>query len=406
MQRPGWLDHPVCRTSASLLLAFFLLFAGARFYLKAFHGFAWDFSINWTAALGLREGLSLYDRPALQQLAVAQIDSGMSRLFAGRFTSFIGLPTTAIVHLPFTVLPFEAGVLCYRLLALVAMVVAIALAGLAVPLPQRRQAWLAGAVCLLSWHAFPFSLQLGQVDAWLMLALAAAVLAAAREHWLACGVAIGVAVLLKVSPGWLLLYCLLQRRWLALAGAALVIGAGLLVSLASQHGRDLWQFFTAVLPSLGDSPLHAQNQSLGAFLARLSTEDVQLLSFAAGIGHWKSVAALLAAGLLWLSHRRAGSTAEGLAVAILCALLAGPLTWDHYLSWAVIPVMVLAARLHWPGLLALALLLLPLAFPVPYLQADVIAANGAWRLATGLQPLALLVLVGWCNMARQPTQAR
>ncbi len=406
MQRPGWLDHPVSKVSASLLLAFFLLLAGARFYLKAFHGFAWDFSINWTAAQGLREGLSLYDRSALQQLAVTQIDSGMSRLFAGRFTSFIGLPTTAILHLPFTLLPFEASVLCYRLLALAAMLVAIFMAGSAVPSPQRRQAWLAGAVCLLSWHAFPFSLQLGQVDAWLMLALAAAVLAAARERWLACGMAIGIAVLLKVSPGWLLLYCLLQRRWRALAGAAFVIGAGLLLSLVSQHGRDLWQFFTGVLPSLGDSPLHVQNQSLGAFLARLATEDVQLLSFATGTGSWKIVAALVAAALLWLAHRRSAPPTEGLAVAILCALLAGPLTWDHYLSWAVIPAVILAARLSWQGLCVLALLLLPLAFPVPYPQADAIAAHGAWRLATGLQPLALLVLVGWCNMARQPVQAR
>ncbi len=58
---------------AGMLLAFFMVYLAALFWLRAFHGFAWDYSINWTAAMALREGLSLYDGAALHQLAVSQI---------------------------------------------------------------------------------------------------------------------------------------------------------------------------------------------------------------------------------------------------------------------------------------------------------------------------------------------
>ena len=404
MHCPGWLDKPAVKISASLLLAFFLLYRAGLFYLQAFHGFAWDYSINWTAALALREGLSLYDRPALQQLAIAHIDSGMSGLFGGRFTSFIGLPTTAIAHLPFTALAFDTSVWCYRVLSLLAMLAAVVITGLAVPPAHRRRTWLVGVLCLLTWHAVPFSLQLGQVDAWVLLSLATAVFSASRQRWLGCGMAIGLAVLLKISPAWLLFYCLLQQRWRVLAGAALAIGAGLLLALLSQHGRDLLQFFTVILPSLGDSPLHVQNQSLGAWLARLATADVQLLSFAAGVGGWKLVGAAVAGLLLLLLHRRAGKavSADGLAIAILLALLAGPLTWDHYLLWAIVPVMLCSVQLSGRGLWLLLVLLLPLAWPVPYPPADAVAAHAVWRLATGLQVLSVLLLACWLVWQRRP----
>lgn len=403
MEQTGWLDNRILRTGASVLLAFFLLYRLAGFYIIAFQGFAWDFSINWTAALGLREGLSVYDRSALQQLAIQQIDGGMQALFSGRFTSFIGLPTTALAHLPFTWLRFDDSVQCYRVLSLLGMLAAIALTGLSLPVPQQRRAWLAGLLCLLTWHAFPLSLQLGQVDAWVMLALATGVYATARQRPVLAGFAMGMAVLLKISPGWLLLYCLLQRRWRVLwAGVACVAG-GLLLSLYPQHGRDLLAFFTVILPSLGDSPLHIQNQSLGAFLARLATDDVQLLSFTAGTGYWKLVALLVAGLLLVRLHSRsthAPQAASDLATVILLALLAGPLTWDHYLSWAVIPVMLLAASLRGPGLLLLAGLCLPLVFRVPYLQADLLVEHGSWRWLTGLQVLAMLGLAIWMTGRR------
>lgn len=398
MNKPGLFKKKPVQIIAGFMLAFFLLYFGLQFYLKAFLGFAWDYSVNWTAALALREGVSLYDHAALQQLAISHIDGHARNLFSGRFTSFVGLPTTAILHLPFSYIPYGASVLCYRLSAVFALLLAILVTGFALPKPLRLRAWLVGVLCLLSWNAFAFSVQLGQVDAWVILSLAAAVFAVSRAWWKRAGIAIGIAVLLKISPGWLLLYCLLKRQWSILFVAFATISVGLLLSCLPQHGADLWRFFTVVLPSLGDSPLHVQNQALGAFLARLTTPDTLLLSFSVSIGAWKIVGAAVAALLLLMLHhvtRRTTMQAMDFSAIIMLALLAGPLTWDHYLSWAIIPVIVLSTTQSGSGLILLAIVLSPLFFPVQYLQADIIATSWWWRVVTGLQIITVLILVSW-----------
>lgn len=399
-----WLQKKSVKVCASILLAFFYLYGAVDFYIKAFHGFAWDYSINWTAALGLLDGLSVYDRQALQQLAVLHIDHGMQTLFTGRFTSFIGLPTTAMLHTPFTALSFEISVQVYRALSLAAMCLSIILTGFAVPQPMRWRAWLVGLACLVGWNAFSFSLRLGQVDAWVLLCLAVSVLAVSRQWRIAAGVAVGVATLLKISPGWLLLYGLMKRQWLVVAGAAGSLLLGLLLSALPRHGAELVEFFTAVLPALGDSPLHVQNQSLGAFLARLTTDDVQLTTFVAGTGRWKLIGVLTSALLLVMLYRQTDKKALNaceLATMIPIALLAGPLTWDHYLCWAVIPVMLLAARVSIRGLCCLAVLLLPLVFPVVYPGAGAIAEHAWYRALTGLQSVSMIFLSLWLILVSQ-----
>jgi hypothetical protein len=115
------------------LLSLFALTRLEPFYRQAFSGFAWDFAINRTAAQGLLEGISPYDRAALHQLAVEQItDNNSAKLFNGRFTSFVGLPSTAFFHIPFAALSFESSVLWYRVSALLAMLLSVFLVGCSV----------------------------------------------------------------------------------------------------------------------------------------------------------------------------------------------------------------------------------------------------------------------------------
>lgn len=383
---------------AGLALAFFLLYRAVVFYLKAFHGFAWDYSVNWTAAVAWREGVSLYDLAALHQLALSTIGDGARALFNGRFTAYVGLPSTAFFHLPFSFLSYDSSVMIYRIAATVAMMLTIYITGLSLPAALRWRAWITGALCLLCWHAFAFSVSLGQVDAWVMLSLALTIFFISRSAWKRAGAALAVAVLLKISPVWLLLYCVLQRQWALVLSASACLLLGLLLCWLPQHGADLQQFVTVVLPSLGDSPLHVQNQSLGAFFARLVSLSPNLLRFDVGIGMWKMAAASVAAVLLlcaWRTTRQRDIAVDKAALMIVVALLAGPLTWDHYLSWAVIPVMLFAATLRLRQWLLLFLLLLPLVFPVPYIKADAVAEYAGWRILTSTQILALLLLAVW-----------
>ncbi|MCC7516733.1 MAG: DUF2029 domain-containing protein [Pseudomonadales bacterium] len=386
----------IIKASGCCALFLFLLYRTYLFGQQAFTGFAWDFAVNVTAAQALLDGLPLYDKAVLYTLAQNTISHpNAGALFRGAFTSYVGLPTTALLHLPFAWLAFDNSVQCYRVLALLGMLLAIFVTGAALPKSQQRAAWCAGVCGLLLWNAFPFSLRLGQVDAWVMLSCALTVLALQRGRWYWAGAALSVAILLKVSPLWLLLYCLLKRQWQVVATTGVGVGMGIVISALPLQGDNLQQFFTAVLPTLGDSPIHVQNQSLGAGVARWFAEPAALLSFAQGIGAWKWLAVAVAASVLCCMHRcerSAKPTVQGAAVAVACALLAGPLTWDHYLSWAVIPVMVLAAPLAWPGRVALLVVLLPLVFAVPYPNAAAVAAHGVWRLLTMTQTLAVLTV--------------
>ena len=381
------------------LLSLFALTRLEPFYRQAFSGFAWDFAINRTAAHGLLAEVSPYDRAALHQLAIAQIpDQNSEKLFNGRFTSFVGLPSTAMFHLPFTAMSFDSSVLWYRVSALLAMLLSVFLVGCSVQKMQRVATWLTGFSCLLLWYATSFSLRLGQVDAWVMLSLAATIFALSRKQWVWAGLALSFAVILKISPVWLLLYCVLKKQWRVLVGA---IGAAIIFLLAvlPTHSGDFYQFFAEVLPALGDSPIHPQNQSLAAAMARLFSADNTPWSFAVGVGAWKFVGLALAVTVLLLRYidekRVQAITAAGCGVALLCALMAGPLTWDHYLAWAIIPVMLLAARIHSWQYLVLFVILIPMYFSVPYPNADAVAAHAVWRVLTTVQIISLSIVSVW-----------
>jgi hypothetical protein len=381
------------------LLSLFALTRLEPFYRQAFSGFAWDFAINRTAAHGLLAEVSPYDRAALHQLAIAQIpDQNSEKLFNGRFTSFVGLPSTAMFHLPFTAMSFDSSVLWYRVSALLAMLLSVFLVGCAVHKTQRAAAWLTGLLCLLLWHAVSFSLRLGQVDAWVLLSLATTIFALSRKQWAWAGVALSFAVILKISPVWLLLYCVLKKQWRVLGGFS-IAAALFLALILPTHRSDFYQFFATVLPSLGDSPIHPQNQSLAAAMARLFSADNTPWSFAVGVGAWKFVGLALAVTVLLLRYidekRVQAITAAGCGVALLCALMAGPLTWDHYLAWSIIPVMLLAARIHSWQYLVLFVILIPMYFSVPYPNADAVAAHAVWRVLTTVQIISLSIVSVW-----------
>ncbi|HQQ62970.1 MAG TPA: glycosyltransferase family 87 protein [Pseudomonadales bacterium] len=388
---------------ASTMLAIFFVYSATVFLWKAFHFRPWDYSINWMAAMALRDGKPFYDMAVMRDLAATYIAANSRGIFTGSYNSFIGLPTTAMLHLPFTFLDFEQSVPVYRLLCLVAMSLAVFLAGLTLPVALRVRSWLVGTLFVLWWHAPLFSLQLGQVDAWVMLSLAIALFAISREQWKLAGAGIGIAALLKISPLLLIVYCALKKQWQLVLSALLVCVAGLLLSWLPQHGEALHQFFQTVLPALGDSTRQVQNQSLGAFCARLFTADVNLLDFSKPVGAWKFAGFLCVAAMLLALHWRNRVLQAGdVAIVILLALLAGPISWDHYLSWAILPVMLFAANLsadttagRHRRVLLLLLLLLPMFFPVYYVRPELVANNGWWRCVTGLQMLSLLATAVW-----------
>jgi hypothetical protein len=363
----------------------------------------WDYTVNWVAAQGLRQGISLYSPPQLHDLGLSLTGPYAQSLFLDPFTSYIGPPSTALLLLPLTFLPFAASITVYRVLVVLAFAASVYLAGLALPTNSRLTGWSVGGLALLCFQPVVLSLGLGQVDAFVMLALAAGVWAAGRERWWLAGAAIGFAALLKISPGLLLLYLLLRGKHKAVLGAAVTAVA--LLTLAALVGRpgDLWLFLSEVAPSLSTGSLHVQNQSLPAWLARLSLPEADLLAYGRGLGPFSPLGLLLgglATLTLYLTRRKLPLSPLDYGFLVLAALLAGPLTWDHYTSWAVLSLVLLSDPGPWRGLTprtrsgllcllaAGALLMLGPTLAFPSLE---VLANPALRLLTGTKTLALLL---------------
>ncbi len=165
-----------------------------------------DFNVNWTAGRRLVEHRPLYDRRASHAEAVADIGDEMRAQDNCLFCGFVGPPATALVHAAFLPLGHDAAVDWFRLLAAVGMIAAVVVTARALPRRSRLPAALLGLGALLVSFPFANTIDVGQGNELVMLGLAFGVYGAARRRWAVCGIGLGVATILKVSPVLLVVY--------------------------------------------------------------------------------------------------------------------------------------------------------------------------------------------------------
>lgn len=299
---------------------------------------AWDYAINWTAANALLRRISLYDLAAMRGLAQEVVGGEMTRAFGDPFGSFIGLPTTALLYVPFTAWAFQDSLLTYRAVALLTFGTAIWIASLALPTKEARHvALLCGAPAFLFSNESVSSIQPGQADAWVMLGLSVALAATAKRRWWIVGAGFGAAALLKISPAIILFYLLLRGKWQAVVSAAVTSLTALSAAVLLGRRGDLLVFLADVAPRLANGTLAIQNQSLAAWIGRMLSPETDLLTApATTLGAFRWIGLVVAAGsatLLWRTRRGQPPEAVEIGFLIFAALLAGPLTWDHYTTW-------------------------------------------------------------------------
>jgi hypothetical protein len=355
-----------------------------------------DFSINWTAALALRDGTSLYAGASLRALSIRHIGAWTAPLYASTFTSYLGPPSTAMLHLPYTWLPFGVALVIHRFESGLLFVASVFITGLALPKESRVLGWLVGSLALLTFQGIVISLAVGQIDGWVMLGLAIAFYGVRTRRWGLVGIGIGVAATLKVTPILLLAYLVLRRQWrAAFVGAAtciVLVGAGTSVAGFS----DLRTFVTDVAPKLGAGSIDSQNQSLPAYAARVLGGDTNFLDLQAGLGGYRYLGLFGAAALiLTIAWRRRTHplTPLEIGVVLLVSLVFAPITWDHSATWAILVLVLLADRRLWPPGVAPVLMVgagaALMAIPTRY-YTEAQIQNHTWlRFATGTTALGL-----------------
>ncbi|HEY3672418.1 MAG TPA: glycosyltransferase family 87 protein [Acidimicrobiia bacterium] len=340
-----------------------LLVVGAVLFLAAVFEFAdsarlhytnnWpvDYNLNIVAARRLVDREPLYDQAAARAEGIELLGKDMAKTGRSVFSSYIGDPAVALTHVPF--LPFgnEGGARLFRIVSFFEMIGAIVLVAWSLSPPARAQAALLALAALFFGYPFVKGLALGQGTGLVMLALAVGVFGAARDRWRLAGIGLGVATALKVSPGLLVLYLLLRGKTRAVKSA--IVSALALTLAAAAVGRpdDILVWLRDVSPSVSKGTVGAFNQSIVGALARLTTSVPDFWSHRAP-GAWYLLAYVIwAVALCGLWRLRRGREFDPLelGVLILVILVAGPLSWDHYYAWALLPLVLVLDLERWRG---------------------------------------------------------
>ncbi len=388
--------------------------AALRLWMRSGAALPWDFAINYTASTALTRGVGLYAGEPLRDLAHQIVGPWVRNIFSSTFDSYIGPPTTATILLPFTLLPFATSIVVYRAALIGAFLSAVLITGYAVAPSRRRIAWAVGFGCLALWNAPLVSVQLGQVDAWIALGLAVGVVGLAHRRDGLSGAGFAVAALLKLTPAVIIVYLLIASERRKVGILACTIASALCLSSALFFNTADWmRFGTHVLPSLSSASITLQNVSLPAWIARLSATGTDVVQYTNGLGLVKLVALPILAvtwAVLWSAGQESFSVRH-IAVLILAVLVAGPLTWDHYLSWAVVAVVVITGepetnadgRLLRPLMLTVGLVILH--FAVRSSPPATIPADWRFRFLSGAPTLSIVLLLV-CSLPRSRWTAR
>ena len=286
-----------------------------------------DFHDFWLAAKLITMGRSPYDIHALQALADAE---NLHFVLGGGY--LYPLPF-AVAMVPFTALPFATSVLVFNYLSL-------ALFGLTVSAwfgwahgwaPELRRRRFALAAVAGLYPPVYGTIANGQANLVLLPLTAAGVVLALDGHRLvrrgAGGVLIGLAAIVKLVPGVLILPLFLGRRIEAavgiVAGALGALVAANLIAPFAGNGDTGYSYM------FNRADEYFTNQSFNGFVTRLVTDSDRTVALWPGAfdARLPMMAVTVAFGLatvavLW-RYRSALATRRGLALGLGFALVAG-----------------------------------------------------------------------------------
>jgi hypothetical protein len=334
-----------------------------------------DFPSLYTAAEVIRQGENPYDMEVFESTSV---ELG----FGKRAKPYVYHPFFATLLVPLTL--FDPKI-ANAFFALVNFAFLLAIVWFSVPRghPQKPAALILGLILAANFSPAYSSARLGRVDLAVAFLLIVALCSLRGSRPWVGGAFVGLATMLKTTPGLLLIYFLWKRQWRALiAGGlvcAIVAGLGLVVA-DSETNYAFWKGITAgsIIPSARtDDPLlagffersfegsetlsefmdrlpgHPQNISLPAIARHLfDSQSTQVLVSNPSLAGWLGLGAtlLILFSLLWFTRKPiAGQRARDLleleySLVVTALVLIPPLTWQHHLT-LLLPALLVLGRL-------------------------------------------------------------
>jgi len=325
--------------AVGLLLAVAVAFRGFQFvaWTSAIQ-WGYDFSAYWQAARYLLDGEALY---SAHQLAGPY---GPQQQFLYLYPPFLAV---AVAPLAALFDNYRAAAWAWAAIGAVIVAVVVWAVGRSEGLWSGRRRWYLVAAAF----ALPpvvGELVMGNVHLVLLGLLAAAWLGYRRGGTVGdavAGAAVGVAALIKIFPGLIVVWFLLVGRPRA-AGWAILVAAALALATLPVTGIGPWLDYPVVLANLGPSTDTTDTLAPTVWLA-------EFVGFAAARVAVTAVGLLL---LVWSARRQSAAISFG--VAVMVSVLVAPAVYHHYLALTVLPfLLALAHGVARPWLVAAYLLL-------------------------------------------------
>ena len=322
------------------------LFTSRHLWLYDFHGGLYN------AGLAILHGQNPYHAGFIaHQAAVMRAGGTAIGETSARAFSLPVYPAPAnLAMVPLSLLPYWLSVALFTGLSVAAMFGALRL--------LEVRDWRCYGLTLVSWP-FAYGLELGALGP--LLVLGAAVMWRWRDRLWAPAIALASIVIAKVFPFPLAAWLLITRRYrqLVLAGAL---------------GVSLTLVAWAVLGFAGLAEYPAMLSNL-SFIQEGRSDSLVAVLLSAGLSARASQAlALLAAGglvgLAWRLGRTEDGQRQAFGMAVMAALTASPIVWDHYLVLLFVPIALVRPRYS-------PLWLIPLSGPIVLALSAAVVPMGA-----------------------------
>jgi hypothetical protein len=312
-----------------------------------------DFTQDYVAAQAFRDGRSIYVELTQADLSASALGTERALIAPYPIVNFHP-PFNALLFAPLTLLPYDQAILLWSALSclLYLGIGLIVLRELQISLAAHWRLLLLGLG--LCWYPFQAHIALGQLS----LLVAACVLGCwamlrhGREGF--AGMLLGLACLIKLFPGLIILYLLQRRRWWAGGAALATFAAGNVLALELIGPTDVIDYFVHMAPQ--DAAMHGAsplNVALAGVIRRLFDGGLWVSPLLGAPFVGTLLIGLASLGALVVLARQIGNMPEvtgkdDRAFALVCVamLLISPITWWHVFPLLLLPFGLLLQDLR------------------------------------------------------------
>ncbi|MDA1055138.1 MAG: glycosyltransferase family 87 protein [Planctomycetota bacterium] len=259
-------------------------------------------------------------------------------------------PTAVLLAIPLAWMNYYDATVVWNVLSLAALFASLWLLARQLNVPLSPWSALPLVSVLLLANPVWQQVTQGQLNCVLTLLIIGIWVAARQDRHITAGIWLGLATAIKLFPGFLIVYFVLQRQWRAVAATAIAFAA-ITVATATILGVDAYKTYIAdVVPQAVEWKSTWNNASWPGLCAKL---------FNPANGHTSAVPLVqsqllevLATGLGWLVilgglavvtwHARSETARDhAFALTVTAMLLLSPVTWEHYFLMLLLPLAML-----------------------------------------------------------------